>query len=333
MIPPVHVILNPESGAGKGRAVRPEIERELAARFPSYTLTETERPGHAVELAREAARSGAGIVIAAGGDGTVHEVVNGLLEARDRFGIEPPALGVVPVGTGNDLIKAITGGTDRARAFAALGGGRIRHFDVGRVEWEGGAEYFINGAGTGIDVEVVRQIQRLPRLPGVVSYFLGLVRALRRFRPIPIRVRLDDETIEETVMIIVVGNGFCLAGGFYVCPGAVADDGLFDVCIVKEVKGLQIPLVLSRVLRGTHVKHPRVYMRRARSIEITAMGSEPLFFQLDGELREPGAARALRITLEPGAIPTLAADGTPGHHLSPGSASALAGSSLTGGLA
>lgn len=333
MTPPVQVILNPESGGGKGRAVRAEIERELAAIFPRHTLTETERPGHAVELARDAARAGTPIVIAVGGDGTVHEVVNGLLEARDRFGVEPSTLGVVPVGTGNDLVKAITGGADRARAFAALAGGRVRHFDVGRVEWDGGSEYFINGAGTGIDVEVLRQIQRMPRLPGMVSYFLGLVRALRRFRPIPIRVRLDDETLEETVMIIVVGNGFCLAGGFHVCPGAVADDGLFDVCIVKEVKGLMIPRVLARILRATHVTHPRVLMRRARSIEIAATGPEPLFFQLDGELREPADARVLRVALEAGAIPILAAEGAPARHLSPGSASALAGSTLTGGIA
>lgn len=305
---PTKVILNPRSGGGAGRRLRQELERELANRGIHADLRMTESSGHAVELAREAAHAGAKFILAAGGDGTVHEVANGILLARDESsGDDGPALGIVPIGTGNDLIKTVTGTTSRRPAYDVIAGGQLRRYDVGVVEWEGGREFFVNAAGTGIDVEVVRQIERLPRLPGIVGYLIGLLRALARFRPIPIRVRIDDEVFEESVMIIAVGNGHSLGGGFRFTPDAVPDDGWFDVCMVKKVNVFQIARVLAGILRGgAHRTSPHVVMRRARSVEIFANGEAPLFFQLDGELREPAEARSLRFRLERAALPILA---------------------------
>src|SRR5690606_32089532 len=140
--------------------------------------------------------------------------------------------------------------------------------------------FFVNAAGTGIDVEVVRQIDRLPRLPGLLSYLIGLLRALTRFRPIPIRIRIDSEEFEESVMMIAVGNGHSLGGGFRFTPDAVPDDGWFDVCMVKKLNLFQVPGVLAGILGGgAHRASPHVVMRRARSIEIFANGEAPLFFQ------------------------------------------------------
>lgn len=307
----MHIILNPESGGGTGRRARPEVERELARRGIVYTLEETARRGHAIELARAAALSGAGTVVAAGGDGTIHEVVNGLLQAREAGSVAAPVLGVIPIGTGNDFVKTVTGGTDRDRAYQALAHGVVRHFDLGRVSWEGGSEYFINGVGTGIDVEVVRQITRLPRLPGVLSYLVGFFRALLHFRPIALRLQIDGEPVEQKVMIIAVGNGFCLGGGFRLFPDALPDDGHLDVCIVDELNLLQIADVLPRVLRGRHTKHRLVAMHTAASVEILARGEMPLFFQVDGELREPPAARRLQIEIERGVLPVLTGGAAP----------------------
>jgi YegS/Rv2252/BmrU family lipid kinase len=302
----IHVILNPNSGGGAGRRMRPEIERELARRDIAFTIEETRGPGHATELARAAAEQGIGTVVAAGGDGTIHEVVNGLLAVDRNLTAGSTALGVVPIGTGNDFVKVVAGGTDRQKAYDVLAKGRVRRFDVGRVVWEGGAEYFINGVGTGIDVEVVRQITRLPRLPGVVSYLVALMRVLARFDPIPLRIHLDDEVVERKVMIIAVGNGRCLGGGFYVCPDAAPDDGRLDVCVVKDLSMLQIARVVPRILRGTHGRHPAVHMATASSIEVVALGDAPICFQIDGELREPEGIRRLRIELERAALPVVA---------------------------
>jgi YegS/Rv2252/BmrU family lipid kinase len=302
---PVHIILNPESGGGAGRRFRPEVERELASRGISYTIEETTRSGHALELARGAALRGAPTIVAAGGDGTVHEVVNGMLAARTELATAEPALAVIPIGTGNDFVKNLIGGTDRESAYEVLSSGVLRHFDLGRVSWDGGSEYFMNGVGTGIDVEVVRQIMRPPHLPGVFGYLLGFFRALRRFRPLPLRLLIDGEALEQRVMITAVGNGFCLGGGFHLFPYARPDDGLLDVCIVDELNLPQIAVVLPRVLRGRHTGHPRVAMHTATSVEIEAHGEDALFFQVDGELREPPGARHLRIEVERGVLPVL----------------------------
>ena len=306
MTTPVHVILNPRSGEGSGRRVRPELERELTRRGLTFVLEETEFAGHALELARGAARRGASIVVAAGGDGTIHEVANGLLQTRDELGDALPALGIVPIGTGNDFVKAALGGTDRQDAYDVLASGVVRRFDAGRIEWAGGAEFFINAAGTGIDVEVVRQMRRMPWLHGVFSYLVALVRALVSYRPIPLRVRTDDSSSEQRVMIIAVANGHCLAGGFYLCPDAVPDDGRLDVCIVEEVNLLQAMRVLPKILRGTHGESRKVKLLQSRSVEITASGDAPLYFQLDGELREPADARRLRVEVCPGVLPVVA---------------------------
>lgn len=311
MNPPVYIILNPEAGGGTGRRARPEVESELTRRGIAFTLEETNTRGHAIELARAAARRGTSTIIAAGGDGTIHEVVNGILQARELEGIEPPVLGVLPIGTGNDFVKTLTGGTERELAYHALTDGVVRHFDLGRVSWEGGSEYFMNGVGTGIDVEVVRQITRLPRLPGVLSYLVGFLRALRHFRPLPLRLRIDGESFEQRVMIAAVGNGFCLGGGFHLFPEAVPDDGHLDICIVDELNLPQIANVLPRVLRGRHAGHPRVAMYTAASIEVSTDMATPLFFQVDGELREPAGARRLQIDIVRGVLPVLTGKAVP----------------------
>lgn len=306
MTPPVHIILNPAAGNGAGRRTRPEVERELTRSGVSYTLEETRGRGDALELALAAARQGATTVVAAGGDGTIHEVVNGLLRWHDEGGAAVPTLGVIPVGTGNDFVKVVTGGTARHLAYRVIAEGIVRRFDLGRVTWAGGAEYFTNGIGTGIDVEVVRQITRLPRLPGVISYILGLVKALRRFDPLPLRLVVDGEVLERKVMIAAVGNGFCLAGGFHLFPGARPDDGQLDLCVVDESSLPEIATLVPRVLRARHAGHRRVTMRRAKLVEFLARGDAPLFFQVDGELREPPNARRLEIDIVPGILPVLA---------------------------
>ncbi len=313
-----HVILNPASGGGAGRKLRGEIERELNARGIDFVLTETERPGHAVELAQAAARTGADAVVGAGGDGTMHEVANGLLTLADDPGASRPAaaeatpdpvpaLGVIPVGTGNDFAKLLVGGMDRRRSYDALAEGRIAVFDVGRISWDGGAEYLVNSIGTGVDVEVLRQVKRLPSMPGVLGYLVGLLRAVIGFKALPLHIRLDGRALDRDIMIVAVQNGPCLGGGFWVCPGALPDDGRLDICMVGDLNYFQIARTIPRVMRGTHEHLAVVTMDRAKTIELEAPGAAPLFFQLDGELREPADVHRLRIELVPGALRVVGA--------------------------
>ena len=300
------MILNPVAGGGRGRRARAEIERELAARRIDFTIEETVGPGHGAELAREAVAREASVLVAAGGDGTIHDVVNGLMGAGDSE--RRPALAVFPIGTGNDFVKAVYPARGLDTALRALDAGRVRRFDVGRAEWDGNVEYFINGFGTGVDVEVVRRLGRLPHLPGVLRYLVAAIQALAVYRPVPLRLSLDGRTIEQRTMLFAVGNGPCQGGGFYLTPQAAPDDHRFDVCIVDELSYLEIAAVLPRVLRGTHGRSPKVTMDRARGITVEGAGGAPFFFQMDGELRQANGS-PVHVHIAPAALPVLAPAG------------------------
>jgi YegS/Rv2252/BmrU family lipid kinase len=303
----LHVILNPTSRGGAARALRPEIERELARRAVMFDVVETNAPGHAVELARAAAGAGVAAVVAVGGDGTVHEVANGLLQAQDAGLGQDVAFGIIPSGTGNDFVKVIPGTAPRTAAYDTLARGTRFPFDAARVTWDGGSAYCLNAFGTGVDVEVVRQIRGRSRRTGAVVYAGALARALRRYRPVQLRVTADGEQCDERVMMIAVGNGTCVGGMFRICPTAVPNDGWLDLCIVRELTPLRQPAMALRILRGQHLGHPEVRSRRARSISIESASTDSLFFQIDGELHEPAHVHRVDIAVQPARLQVIAA--------------------------
>jgi YegS/Rv2252/BmrU family lipid kinase len=303
----LRVILNPTSRGGAGRRLRAELERELARRGLEFELSETRAPGHALELARAACADGVSAVVAAGGDGTVHEVANGLLQAQDAGSGADVALGIIPSGTGNDFVKVIPGTSTRARAYDTLARGARYPYDAARVSWTGGSAYVLNAFGTGVDVEVVRQMQGRSRRAGALTYLGALVRALRRYRPAHLRIELDGESTTQRVMMIAVANGSCVGGMFRICPLAVPNDGWLDVCVVRELGLLRQPAMALRIVRGSHATQPEVSFRRARRIAVEVLDDAPLFFQLDGELREPAGVRRLEITVQPGRLRVIAA--------------------------
>ncbi|MEJ2186193.1 MAG: diacylglycerol kinase family lipid kinase [Gemmatimonadota bacterium] len=305
-----HVILNPVSGGGRGRKARERIEKGLTASGLRFDLSETQAQGHAFQLARERAFD-ADVVVAVGGDGTAHEVANGLLTAARQENRASAALAVLPVGSGNDFVKMLGLHGGLSGAITTVANGAVRYFDVGRVTWDGGDEFFINGAGTGIDVEVVRQVLRTPRLPGLLKYLVGVLRAVVRFRAIPLRVTVDGESFDGRMMMVAVGNGKCIGGGFWVTPDAEPEDALLDILMVDNLNYREIAAVIPKVMRGTHTGVRQVTMRRGREIRIEATGDAPLFFQLDGELREPPNARMMEISTLPGALSVLVGAGAP----------------------
>ncbi len=269
-------------------------------------LVATTAPREASTLAIEAARARFDLVIAAGGDGTVHEVSNGLLRALAQ-GVDGPTLGVLPVGTGNDFAKLVGPLDDLERSMDILLNGELRRFDACTAEWNDHAHWFVNAAGTGIDVDVTRYIirKRGRPSPAVWKYLTAVLRSLLTFRAIPLRIRLDDRVIEQKVMIVVAANGRCVGGGFWVCPRAEPEDGRFDICVIDEVSILGAMLPLAKVMRGKHESHPKVHTYRSRTVTFEATGDDPIFFQLDGELHEPPDARSLTFRMHPGALPVM----------------------------
>ena len=300
----LHVILNPKSGGGQAGRQRDEIVRELEARGASVELHLTEAPRHGARLAYDMARSGAAIVVAAGGDGTIHDVANGILTAGTET-----ALGIIPLGTGNDFAKVVPGASARPGAYDVLIHARTEPFDVAYATWAGGSEYFVNAMGSGIDVEVVRQLNNVPALPGPVKYLLALCRALVVYRPIALTARADHETIARRIMMMALGNGVCQGGGFYLTPHARPADGKLELCVIDALAPWKIPPVLIRVLRGTHMGHGSVTMRSVERVRFESDG-QPLYFQLDGELREPVGAHWLEVELRPHALRVVVAQRT-----------------------
>jgi diacylglycerol kinase (ATP) len=270
-------IVNPAAGGGRGRrAVGLAFVRLRERGRTDPTLAFTERPGHATALAREAATAGFAPIVGVGGDGTLSEIANGLVGIA-----EAPPLAVMPVGTGNDFARSMGLPTDLDAAVdLAVSGVAPRAIDVGRC----GERYFLNMAGAGFDAEVGRAVNAAPAalrhgaLPFVVYTLLELTRSRKR----DLRIRLDDQTLERRAFMISVGNGPCSGGGMQICPDASREDGLLDVCIVGDVSRLEVVQLLPKVFSGRHVSHPKVEMRRARTVRIE--GPAGTYVQVDGEV-------------------------------------------------
>jgi diacylglycerol kinase (ATP) len=260
-------------------------------------MAETERPGHGSELAALAAQAGARCVIAVGGDGAVHEVANGLLTARSSA-----ALGVVPIGSGNDFAKLVgVHGHDIARAVARMATARERRFDAGRVL----DEYFVNSLGFGFGPAVVRTRNAMPGLKGFLSYLVPVVRTFASFRPPLFEVDADGFHERGRMMMVEVCNGTTAGGSYRFAPDADPADGWIDVCLIRRVGLLRFLAALPRVMRGTHGRMPEVALVRTTRLRIRAPEA-PLVLHLDGELREPGVHECT-VTMEPGCLNVLVA--------------------------
>ena len=301
---PLRVIVNPAAAGGRGRKAARELFGALDGRSVEYDARHTEAPGHASHLAAEAVSDSVERIVVVGGDGTVHEVADGLIGCGVAH---PPPVAVFPVGTGNDFYRMV--GSDRsvAAVVALLEGGTVQRFDVGRVEWDGGRRTFVNLMGVGIDVEVLRCRGRFSRLPGLLQYLASFLNALVTFRAPDVHIDTgpgDGQRITGATTLTVITVGPSIGGGFMINPEAEALDGRLDMFHVGAPGLLPILRLVPRVIRGTHGDSPLVTMRRLRRAVIRRPGGESMWFEIDGEL-SPEPARELRVEVVPGAFPVL----------------------------
>lgn len=291
------VILNPAAGRGAAAKFRPLVDRELTRAGAAHTVVETARRGHAAELARQAVAEGWPAVVAVGGDGTVHETVNGLMDAAGGGPSVP--LGIVGVGSGNDFARLAGVPADPATAVARIASAEARAVDVGRVN----GQWFSNGVGIGLDARVAIEVDRRRRFRGMAMYLDALAKVLRAYRPPRMRVEIDGELVAERRMTLVtVGNGGRHGGGFWICPSAKIDDGVLDVCLCDELGTFGILRFLPRVMRGTHVGASCVRMAQARTVRVTSEDGLPV--HADGEIVAE-SARELEIEIHPGRLRVL----------------------------
>jgi diacylglycerol kinase (ATP) len=279
------VIVNPHAGRGHVREEIPELERTLQSRKLPYTLHRTQGPGDATRIAREALRAGGRYLVSVGGDGTVHEVVNGMIE--DDEPIVPDAvLGVVAAGSGSDFVRTFGLPGDATRACLHLTGENVYPFDVGKVTYtaEGGGtetRYFPNIAEVGLGGAVARRADRLPRGFGRSKYFFGFWLTLPRFKIAEIVVRADNKTYEGSAFNVVVANCQFYGGGMKISPRSFPGDGVLDVLVLKGPKSDSFT-TLPKVYRGEHLPHPHIAELRARR-EVRVEADRPLPIEADGE--------------------------------------------------
>ena len=279
-----------DAARGIGEAAR-ELGWEVVVRT-------TVRAGEEVELGAAAAREGWPLVLAAGGDGTVHGVANGVLDAGTDT-----VLAHVPIGTGNDFAKILGMRPGKAREGirTALMKGVVRRLDVGRVL----GEFFINGMGIGFDAEVVRQTLGVTRRKGFLLYLSAVYKTFWAFEPVNLEVMSEEHSETGRMMMLEISIGTSAGGGFKLTPTAVPDDGLFDVCIIREVSTAQFLRWVPRVIRGTHLGLDPVTLFQTSKVQVKGV-DRPLAFHLDGELRLPDDD-SVHVELLPGALPVVCA--------------------------
>lgn len=294
-----HVVFNPAAGRGRARAALDDLVRRLDAAGLEHVLHVTTGPGHATALA--AASPEGATVVAAGGDGTVHEVVAGLLRAEGGRVVTRRALGVVPVGSGDDFAHAlglVRG--DVAGAVARLAAGSWRHVDLAYVN----GSPFVNAFGTGFDADVAHRLGSAPQfLKGPAAYLYAVVISLGRARPAGVMVSVDDAVVYRGRSLLVAAqNGPRTGGSYLFSPAARPDDGLLDV-VVAGAFGLAGTLaILPRVMRGTHLAHPLVWLHRGRRLRVA--WQTPRYGHADGE--SAGREQAYEVELEPGGLTVVA---------------------------
>jgi YegS/Rv2252/BmrU family lipid kinase len=292
-------IVNPAAGKGRAEQVWRRVERELRAAGVNTRTAVTRRPGDAALLTRQALDAGHSTVAAVGGDGTVHEVVNGLF---DGTGIAPGArLAIVPAGTGMDFARNIGAKRGVRAAVERILASREQCVDVGVVPAAG--RVFVNFMETGLGAAVVaREAQLSDSWPGRASFFVAALGAAVREDNMRVHVRVAGQSVYRGPAVsVVVANGRYFAGGMKIAPMARMDDGALDVLILGDFRRLELASQIWKIYPGVHVKHDKVMHVRGPSAEVETAGASLL--DLDGEL---GGNGSCTVHLLPNALRVLA---------------------------
>jgi YegS/Rv2252/BmrU family lipid kinase len=277
------VILNPKSGKGKGESALDEVDKQLTTMGLDYDMVLTEKEGHAVSLAREAAIAGYDVVVAAGGDGTANEVLNGLMEAKKK-GVSDLTMGIICVGRGNDFAYGMGIPDDMKNSCAVLAHDYRKAVDVGRVK--GGyfpeGRFFGNGVGVGFDAVVGFEAEKL-KVSGFLGYLIAALKTIFLYFKAPhVEVLHDKGKLDLNSLMVSVMNGRRLGGGFMMAPDGKVDDGELNICIAQQVSKLGIFGLIGKFMSGTQNSHKAITTFRTRSLTVKAIeGTLPA--HADGE--------------------------------------------------
>lgn len=277
----VKIILNPYGGRLPQEVKVTRVEQALRQAGLDYHLELTTRRGQGVELARQAGLDGWPVVVAAGGDGTINEVVNGLMQAAGQS--DAAILGLIPLGTANDLAEILQIPTEINAACQHLAGGATRLIDVGQVN----GHYFVNNSAVGLEPQVTANQDQLRWVNGNLRYILAALQTIGRAKPWHMRLSWGDCAYDGPINLVSIGNSNRTGGFFYMTPHATPDDGLLDFVYATGLNRWQMLRLLPQTFKGAHIQHPQVVYRKTTSLSIKAFS--PTLIQTDGEIVERDA--------------------------------------------
>ena len=275
----VAVVLNPVGGRGVAARRWPEVEVALRDILGDrlVAVERTTGPGSATEQAARLAADGTDIILAAGGDGTIGQVMQGLLGG-------PAMLAVLPLGTGNDIARMLGFGSDWQSAVRAVAIGHTINADVGRWSQAGQTGHFLNAAGCGFDAAVAERINTGFRwVRGTGAYIGAVLQTLGSYRATELTIDVDGEKIRGKAMLCALANTCSYGGGMKIAPHADMTDGQLDLVLVGDVSTMEFLKAFPKVFKGTHLDHPQVRHRTFKRVSVTS--DPPVPFLVDGELR------------------------------------------------
>ncbi|MUK86918.1 YegS/Rv2252/BmrU family lipid kinase [Ornithinibacillus sp. L9] len=293
-----YFIVNKYSGSGRALKIWRRVAKLLQEKHIDYDVSITEHPHHASELVKDIMKkNNVKAIIAVGGDGTVHEIINGLIGSKIP-------LGIIPAGSGNDFCRGMRIPLKYDQALERILKGDKKTIDVGHIN----NKFFATIVGIGFDGQVAQktnqsQNKKILNLAGMgsLSYIINVLKVLFYYKPTNVDLHIDQEPIKhQNVWLIAIANSPFYAGGMMICPNAKNDDQLFDVCIVKEISRWQLLRIFPSVFKGKHVNHSAVTIFKAKELEI--LSKRPMTAHGDGEII---GETPLKIMISPSTLSVL----------------------------
>jgi YegS/Rv2252/BmrU family lipid kinase len=291
---PTLIVFNPISNLGRAWPVASNLRR-LAEELGGADWAGTVYPAHATEIAEKAESQGYKTVVAMGGDGTIHEVINGLMAIPSE---KRPALGIVPIGTGNDFAFCMNISRDPETALRNVYSRKPSSIDIGSIREDNSRqEYFMNTLGMGFDATVNIHSRNVPIFQGFMIYFLAVFRTMiQNYRPFRIQYTIDGNEYEKKTLMFTVANGKREGGGFLLAPNASQTDGLLNYTVVDVISRLQMLSAIPYFLKGSHTDLKYVETGTAKTITIRS--DLPLWIHTDGEIFAGLSSQIKEITIE-----------------------------------
>jgi diacylglycerol kinase (ATP) len=285
------VIFNPCAGKGRAAKMEAQLRRILREKLGEVDIFPTLHPAYARQISLEL-KDKYQTIIVAGGDGTIHEVVNGMVGGS-------AALGFVPIGSGNDFVRMMHIPHDLSEAVDVIRTGRQITIDVGQL----GDEFFPNGIGVGFDAWVVKESLKIKRLRGIFMYLYAVLKTVFRYKNQTVTISVNGKSLEEDIFLVAIGNGKSMGGGFLLNPTAEINDGQLDICIIRGLKFREIFMHLPKALSGSHVHLEQVEVVRSDKIDINAPNG--IAVHADGELLGMDF-KELNVTVRPRCLTVIA---------------------------